>query len=94
MIRRPFGKPEIRISSNLARPPESRFMSSPKNRNPGIKPYQKRFSLVASRIPLPASAKPSNHFLQFIIVIIAHVFEKSVDYSYAGGGALFLKNSK
>lgn len=72
-MRRPPGKPCRRISSNLERPPDNRFINNPKNRKLGIKPYQKRFSLVASRIPLPAKTKPSNHFLQFIETIIAYV---------------------
>ena len=59
------------MSSNLEVPPESRFIKIPKKIKLGIKPYQKRFSLVASRMPLPASTKSSNHFLQFINSIIA-----------------------
>lgn len=47
-------------------PPESRFNKSPKNKKLIIKPHQKRFSLVASKIPLPAKVKSSSHFLQFI----------------------------
>ena len=62
----PSGKPSKDIISNLVKPPERRFMSSPKNRKAGTKPFQKRGSLVASRMPLPANAKPSSHFLQFI----------------------------
>lgn len=57
----------MNIRLNFEVPPESRFIKSPKNKKLGIKPYQKRFSLVASRIPLPAKAKSSNHFLQFIL---------------------------
>lgn len=71
IMRKPSGKPRILISSNLDSPPESKFMRSPKKRKPGTKPYQKRFSLVASRMPLPAKTKPSSHFLQFIILIIS-----------------------
>ncbi len=63
------GKPRADMSSNLANPPESRFIKKPKNKNAGIKPYQKRFSLVASRIPLPAKTNSSNHFLQFICIV-------------------------
>ena len=61
-----LGRPRANMRSNLEVPPARRFMSKPKNRKAGIKPYQKRFSLVASRMPLPASAKSSNHFLQFM----------------------------
>lgn len=70
MIRSPPGNPEILINSNFANPPDSKFISSPKIKNPGTKPYQKRFSLVASKMPLPAKTNPSSHFLQFIIIII------------------------
>lgn len=66
MILRFSGKPRILKSSNLARPLESIFMRNPKKRKLGIKPYQKRFSLVAKRMPCPARLKPSSHFLQFI----------------------------
>jgi hypothetical protein len=38
----------------------------PKNIKDGTKPAQKRFSLVASKMPFPAKTKPSNHFLQLI----------------------------
>ena len=72
MIRRPSGKPKILINSNLERPPDSRFINKPKNRKLGINPYQKRFSLVASRMPLPAKTNSSHHFLQFINIIISH----------------------
>lgn len=58
--------PVRRISSNFASPPASRFINNPKKIKLGMKPYQKRFSRVARRIPLPAKAKPSNHFLQFM----------------------------
>ena len=71
IMRRPSGKPRIRISSNFERPPDKRFIKRPKNKKLGMKPYQKSFSLVASRMPLPAKTKPSNHFLQFINIIIA-----------------------
>ena len=67
-ILRLAGKPDIRISSNLVSPPESRFMRKPKNKKLGIKPHQKRFSLLASKIPLPAKANSSSHFLQFIVL--------------------------
>lgn len=51
---------------NLAKPPESKFIRQPKNQKAGTKPYQKRRSLVARRMPLPASANSSSHFRQFI----------------------------
>ena len=60
------GKPNANMRSNLDVPPASRFINMPKKINVGIKPYQKRRSLVASKIPLPAIKKSSNHFLQFI----------------------------
>ena len=66
IMRSPSGKPRSRISSNLERPPARRFMRRPNKRKAGMKPYQKRFSFVASRIPLPARTKPSSHLLQFI----------------------------
>ena len=66
-----FGKPSDDMSSNLENPPERRFMSIPKTMKVGMNPNQKRFSLVASKIPLLAITKSSSHFLQFIIVIIA-----------------------
>ena len=69
-IWRDFGNPIANIRSNLEVPPASKFIRRPKKRNVGIKPHQKRFSLVASNIPLPAKAKLSSHFLQFIMVII------------------------
>ena len=72
MMRRPSGKPRILISSNFDNPPDSRFISIPKNIKLGINPYQNRLSLVASNIPFPASAKSSSHFLQFICTIIPH----------------------
>lgn len=72
MIWRLSGKPSAPMSSNLEVPPASRFISKPKKKKLGTKPYQKRFSRVANNIPLPASAKPSSHFLQFINIIIAH----------------------
>lgn len=59
-------KPVAAISSNLEKPPASKFISIAKKIKVGTKPYQKRFSLVASRIPFPAKIKSSNHFLQFI----------------------------
>lgn len=74
MILRPLGKPSTLINSNLARPAFNKFMSKPKKRKLGIKPYQKRFSLVASKMPLVAKTKPSSHFLQFINNIIAQLF--------------------
>ena len=67
----PCGKPRANMSSNLEKPPESIFIRTPKNIKVGTKPHQKRFSLVASRMPLPAMTKSSNHFLQFIVMIIA-----------------------
>lgn len=73
-IPRASGKPRANIRSNLEVPPARRFISSPKNKKVGIKPYQKRFSLVASKIPLPAITKLSNHFLQFIMVIITYIW--------------------
>ena len=54
------------MSSNLERPPERRFIKKPKNKKAGINPHQKRFSLVASNMPLPANTNSSSHFLQFI----------------------------
>ena len=63
------GKPRADMSSNLAKPPESRFIRNPKKKEAGTNPYQKRFSLVASRMPLLAKANPSNHFLQFIYIV-------------------------
>ena len=74
MILRPLGKPSTLINSNLARPAFNKFISKPKKRKLGIKPYQKRFSLVASKMPLAAKTKPSSHFLQFINTIIAQLF--------------------
>ncbi len=65
-IWRQFGNPSAEMSSNLENPPDRRFISRLKNRKDGIKPRQKRFSLVASKIPLPAKANSSSHFLQFI----------------------------
>ena len=73
MILRLSGKPMAAMSSNLAVPPERRFISRPKKRKLGIKPHQKRFSLAASRIPLPAKANSSSHFLQFINIIITWI---------------------
>lgn len=72
-IRRFSGKPSAPMSSNLAKPPESKLISMPKKIKLGTKPYQKRFSLVASNMPFPASANSSNHFLQFINSIITQV---------------------
>ena len=71
MILRLSGKPRAAMSSNLAVPPARRFISRPKKRKLGIKPYQKRFSFAASKIPLPAKTNSSSHFLQFIMAIIA-----------------------
>lgn len=71
IILRPSGKPSSLINSNLLSPPESIFIKKPKKRKLGIKPYQKRFSLVASKIPLPAIANSSNHFLQFMFMIVS-----------------------
>ncbi len=71
MILRLSGKPMAAMSSNLAVPPERRFISRPKKKKPGTKPYQKRFSLAASKIPLPAKANSSSHFLQFIVNILS-----------------------
>lgn len=65
------GNPRAPINSNLEKPPCNRLINIPKNKKLGIKPYQKRFSLVASKIPFAAIAKSSNHFLQFMIMIIA-----------------------
>ena len=73
MMRRPPGKPEILINSNFDKPPERRFIKRPKKKKAGIKPHQKRFSLVAKSIPFPARLKPSHHFLQFINIIIAQI---------------------
>ena len=71
-ILRDSGKPRVAISSNLVVPPAKRLMSMPKKRKLGTKPYQKRFSLAASKIPLPAKANSSHHFLQFMFNIIAY----------------------
>lgn len=65
-ILRPFGKPKANMSSNLVVPLDNKFISIPKKKKLGMKPYQNRFSLVASKIPLPARPNSSNHFLQFI----------------------------
>ncbi len=65
-ILRLFLRPVVAMSSNLAVPPASKFMSNPKKRKLGIKPYQKCRLWVASRIPLPAKTNSSSHFLQFI----------------------------
>ena len=73
MMRRLPVNPWIRISSNFDRPPDKRFISKPKKRKLGMKPYQKRFSLVARRMPLLASANPSSHFLQFMLIIVAQM---------------------
>ena len=64
------GKPRADISSNLEVPPASKFMSKPKKRKLGIKPYQKRFSFAANKMPLPARTNSSHHFLQFMLTII------------------------
>ena len=66
MSLRLFGKPSKPIISKLVVPAERKFSRVPKIINDGTKPVQKRFSLVASRMPLPAKTKPSNHFLQFM----------------------------
>ncbi len=58
--------PSVKIRLSLEVPLESRFMRKPNSRKLGINPYQKRFSLVARRMPLPAKIKSSNHFLQFM----------------------------
>ena len=60
------GKPMSFIISKFDKPPDKRLSKVPKNIKDGIKPAQKRFSLVASKMPFPAKTKPSNHFLQFI----------------------------
>ncbi len=70
-ILRLFSRPVEAMSSNFAVPPARRFINIPKKKKLGMKPYQKRFSLVASRIPLPAKTNSSNHFCQFISIIIA-----------------------
>ena len=75
------GKPSAPISSNLLVPPASKFISMLKKIKLGTKPYQKRFSLVASSIPLPARANSSSHFLQFMITIITHVY-KTIEIYY------------
>ncbi len=71
MILSPSGKPRMPIISNLEVPEERRFMIKPKKKKLGIKPYQKCFSLVASKMPLPAKMNSSHHFLQFIIYSLA-----------------------
>lgn len=73
MILRLSGKPKAPMSSNLAKPPWSKFMRRPKKRKPGTKPYQKRFSFVASKMPLPAKTNSSSHLRQFIRTIIAQM---------------------
>lgn len=65
-------KPVAYMSWNLEKPAESKFISMAKKINVGIKPYQKRFSLVAIKIPFAAKTKSSHHFLQFIPLIITH----------------------
>lgn len=70
-----FRKPVENIRLNFEVPLDNRFIKSPKNKKLGTKPYQKRFSLVASRIPFPAKAKSSSHFLQFIIKYYHKFFE-------------------
>ena len=62
----PLGKPKVKSKLILEVPPDNKFIKKPKNKNAGTKPNQKRFSLVASKIPLPAKANSSSHFLQFI----------------------------
>ena len=69
IILRQLGKPRADISSNFEKPAERRFIKSPKKRKLVIKPYQKRFSLVASKMPLPAKVKSSKNFLQFITLL-------------------------
>ena len=64
------GKPSENIKLNFEVPPDSKFIKSPNNKKAGIKPYQKRLSFVARRMPFPARRKSSNHFLQFIIIIL------------------------
>lgn len=66
-------KPVAAISSNLEKPPASKLINIAKKIKVGTKPYQKRFSLVASKIPLPANTKLSSHFLQFIKIIISRL---------------------
>lgn len=66
MILRLSGKPIADMSSNLEKPPANNSISKLKMKKLGINPYQKRFSLVASKMPLPAKEKPSSHFLQFM----------------------------
>ena len=73
IILRLSGKPSILMSSNFESPPDSIFIKKLKIIKLGMKPYQKRFRLVARKMPLPAKIKPSSHFLQFIMVIIAQV---------------------
>ncbi len=70
-MRRPAGKPRVPMRLSFVRPPDNRFISVPNKKKAGMKPIQNRFSLVASKIPLPAKIKPSNHFLQFMYIIIA-----------------------
>lgn len=59
-------RPSENIRLILEVPLEIRFIRKLNTRKLGINPYQKRFSLVASKIPLLAKTKSSNHFLQFI----------------------------
>lgn len=66
------GKPRTLMSSNLEKPPASKFINMPKKIKLGTKPHQKRFSLVASKIPLLAKTNSSSHFLQFIGTIITY----------------------
>ena len=74
-IRKACGKPNANIRLNFEVPPARRFISKPKNKKVGTKPNQKRFSLVASKMPLPARTKSSHHFLQFINIIITQYNE-------------------
>lgn len=92
MIKRLSGRPRAAISLNLAVPLASRFINVPKKIKLGIKPYQKRFSLVASKIPLPAKTKSSSHFLQFIARIIAQIMYKYENYEYSSETIDYLDN--
>ena len=74
MSLRLFGKPSKPIISKFVVPAERKLSKVPKIRNDGMKPIQKRFSLVVSKMPLPAKTKPSNHFLQFMVIIITYFY--------------------
>lgn len=65
-ILRPSGKPRVNMRLNFEVPLDNKFIKRPKKKKLGIKPYQKRFSLVAITIPLLAKTESSNHFLQFM----------------------------